>query len=168
MKCGLKDLNKIGFQEIKVQEAQARQDLNKWQTDLHSSPADVTIAEQEHLALERYIRVHEAFLSFLPHKARMAWAREGDENSSLFHRSIRRRHLQNIILSIRDMNGCWTENPGQILIVFLDYYKWLLGSQATSRTRVKQRVVKEGPLLTSSLKNMLTTTFTRVEVKAAM
>lgn len=86
-----------------MQETQASQDLNKWQTELHSNPADVNIAQQEHLGLERYNRVHKAYLNFLSHKAKMAWTREGDENSAMFHRSIRRRHLQNTILSIRDM-----------------------------------------------------------------
>lgn len=55
----------------------------------------------------------------------------------MFHRSIKQRQIHNIIFTIKDRHGQWTNEPAQFLEVFLEYYKWLLGTKMSDGTPVK-------------------------------
>ncbi|XP_010689006.1 uncharacterized protein LOC104902800 [Beta vulgaris subsp. vulgaris] len=49
-----------------------------------------------------------------------------DENTKLFHRSIRARRVQNNVYAISDLNGVWRDKPEEITEAFLSYYKILM------------------------------------------
>lgn len=55
-------------------------------------------------ALNEYNLKHKAYLYFLKQKAKIDWIKAGDENTSLFHQSIKSRNIQNQVYSIHDMN----------------------------------------------------------------
>ncbi|XP_021858845.2 uncharacterized protein [Spinacia oleracea] len=123
VKITLKVLNTEGFGEIEVKEYKASQTLNTLQTALHLNPSDGELADREKVALQEYNLAHKAYLSFLAHKAKVDWVKGGDDNTALFHRSIRQRQIHNTIFSIKDMHGNWTSDPAQVLDAFLEYYK---------------------------------------------
>ncbi|XP_021866635.2 uncharacterized protein [Spinacia oleracea] len=137
VKVALKKLNKEGFGDIEAKETKTAHALQELQDELHKNPTDVEMANKEKQAQQEYLAAHKALLCFLAHKAKSVWIKEGDENTVVFHRSIRQRQLQNTILSIKDMHGNWTTAPGQVPDVFLEYYKWLLGTKGDARTSVK-------------------------------
>ncbi|KNA05247.1 hypothetical protein SOVF_192190, partial [Spinacia oleracea] len=163
VKIALKKLNKEGFGDIEATKAKTAHALQVLQDELHLNPADNEVVDKEKQAQQEYMVAHKAMISFLAHKAKAIWLKEGDENTAMFHRSIRRRQMQNTILSIKDMHGNWTTDPGQVPTVFLEYYKWLLGTKGNDRTPVKQSVVNKGPLVSDDMASMLSHSFSKKE-----
>lgn len=86
------------------------------------------ITEAELQAVQEYREKHKAYLEFLGQKAKMEWLKDGDENTRLFHQSIKARRVQNQIYSIFDEHGTWHEDNKAVIDAFVDYYKKLMGS----------------------------------------
>lgn len=141
-----KDLNRKGFQDIQVQDEQARLHLMNCQEKLHANPSNESYASERVEARMAYISVHKAYQSFLQQKAKRV--RDGDENTTLFHASIKQRRLQNKVFSIKE-NGAWVHDPDKVPEAFLEYYQHLLG-EVTERTKVNKRILQEGLVLTLS------------------
>ncbi|XP_062094134.1 uncharacterized protein LOC133800198 [Humulus lupulus] len=106
---------------------------------------------------------HKAYCSFLHQKARVHLLKEGDENSTFFHASIRARHTQNRIYSIIDEKGTWHEQPDKVTEAFLQIYTTLLGSKMADRGHVIQIVVEEGALVSEEQGSMLMANYTNDE-----
>ncbi|XP_010694539.1 uncharacterized protein LOC104907323 [Beta vulgaris subsp. vulgaris] len=112
MKNVMKNINKHGFSEMQVVDAKAYEIMIECQHHLKQDPGDI---KKEERVVAEYKKVHECYLSFLRQKAKLAWIQQGDENSSLFHRAIRKRRMQNNVYGIHDMNGTLVEgdkSPG--------------------------------------------------------
>ncbi|GJV95117.1 putative RNA-directed DNA polymerase, eukaryota, reverse transcriptase zinc-binding domain protein [Tanacetum coccineum] len=58
----------------------------------------------------------------LAQKAKVKWALEGDENSSFFHSSLKKKRRQLAIKGILK-DGDWIEDPGPVKSVFLAHFK---------------------------------------------
>ncbi|GJV63547.1 RNA-directed DNA polymerase, eukaryota [Tanacetum coccineum] len=58
----------------------------------------------------------------LAQKAKVKWALEGDENSSFFHSSLKKKRRQLAIKGILK-DGEWIEDPGPVKSVFLAHFK---------------------------------------------
>lgn len=52
----------------------------------------------------------------------MAWCRDGDENSSLFHQAIKSKRLPKTVYAIFDSDSVWRETVEELSKAFLDYY----------------------------------------------
>ncbi|XP_021863898.1 uncharacterized protein [Spinacia oleracea] len=86
VKIALKKLNKEGFGDIEALEAKTAHALQLLQDELHLNPADNVIADKEKQAQHDYMVAHKAMISFLAHKAKDRWVKEGDENTAMFHK----------------------------------------------------------------------------------
>uniref|UniRef100_A0A803N1J3 Reverse transcriptase domain-containing protein n=1 Tax=Chenopodium quinoa TaxID=63459 RepID=A0A803N1J3_CHEQI len=58
----------------------------------------------------------------------------------IFHRSLKKRQLQNRIYTIQNMQG---ENSNDIPKAFLDYYEYLLGASTVERMPVNEHIVQQ-------------------------
>ncbi|XP_062099682.1 uncharacterized protein LOC133805517 [Humulus lupulus] len=141
------------------------QDLKRKQECLNKDPLNEQLIEQETAARREYIAVHKSLLSFLYQKSKLAWIKEGDENTHIFHSSIRARRIRNIIYSIQDMAGNWVENPGAVITAFLNYYQELLGTKLEDRRRVQIDIVECGTVLSEEKARFLLSDYTNDEVK---
>ncbi|XP_056685735.1 uncharacterized protein [Spinacia oleracea] len=97
------------------------------QSVMHNNPTDQGVADADE-------------------KARLSWLKDGDENTSLFHQSIKNKKMQNQVYSIYDMKAEWKDTGDGVSQAFLDYYKVLLGSTSDNRTPVNREVVQQGPV----------------------
>ncbi|XP_056691804.1 uncharacterized protein [Spinacia oleracea] len=168
VKSALKLMNKERYGDIEVLDCKTAHNLQQLQNALHLDPSNEELANQEKVANQEYMAAHSAYLSFLGQKAKAAWIKEGDANTTMFHRSIKQRQIHNSIFSIKDMHGRWTTNPSQVPEVFLEYYKWLLGTSGGNRINVKQSVVNRGHVVSDTMQAMLNSPYTKEEVKKAM
>lgn len=78
----------------------------------------------------------------------MQWIDKGDENTKLFHQSIKARRITNRIHSIQNMQGQWVNSEDMIKEAFVNFYKELLGKELLERCKVENQVIVEGPRIT--------------------
>uniref|UniRef100_A0A803LM05 Reverse transcriptase domain-containing protein n=1 Tax=Chenopodium quinoa TaxID=63459 RepID=A0A803LM05_CHEQI len=133
--------------------------------DLHMDPRNMELREKEMIARDLMVTSQDEYNSYLRQKAKVDWIIAGDLNTRLFHRSLNKRQIQDMIYTIQDMNG---EKLEDIPKAFLEYYDFLLGKIVVTRKTVNEHIVKQGPLVTEEQKTMLSAPFNKEEVKAAM
>ncbi|KAL2931106.1 hypothetical protein RDABS01_036516, partial [Bienertia sinuspersici] len=101
-------------------------------------------------------------------KGKIQWIREGDENTNLFHNSIKRRRVQNNIYAIKDKHGNIQDSLNGIQEAFLGYYMDLLGSKLEERIEAQANIVNSGPVLTELQQNALLQPVSDKEIKQAL
>ncbi|XP_057248205.1 uncharacterized protein LOC130590190 [Beta vulgaris subsp. vulgaris] len=168
VKGALKKLNREGFDEIQSKELIALKAYKALQDQLHQNPSDTELADKERDAGYEYNRVHKQYMAFLAQKAKLAWCKGGDENSAIFHQSIKARRMQNTIYAIHDDQGVWHDEVQSVNESFLRFYQNLLGRTMEDRIPVQKEVIEMGPRLTAEHIARLEAEYTREEVKNAM
>ncbi|XP_062103379.1 uncharacterized protein LOC133814436 [Humulus lupulus] len=138
------------------------------QEKLQKDPLNDRLITQEQMAREQYLHYHKAYMMFLAQKAKAVWMVNGDENTHIFHASLKARRIQNRIMSIKTEAGIWVDSPVDIKKAFFDYYQGLLGTGIMHRKRVSRSIMKLGPVLNVALIQTLTTDFSTQEVKDVM
>ncbi|XP_074297021.1 uncharacterized protein LOC141627693 [Silene latifolia] len=87
-----------------------------------------------------------------------------DENTGFFHRQIKARHIQNKVLSIKDIHGTLHKDPVHIESAFLEFYNDLLGtSHHTSQVHIP--TVRTGKVITAHHSSLLLRPVTPDEIK---
>lgn len=61
-------------------------------------------------------------------RSRVQWLREGDANTKFFHQSTMHRRRRNKVVSLKNSQGNWIENPNQIRCLFDEYFMDLFTS----------------------------------------
>ncbi|KAL2930341.1 LINE-1 retrotransposable element ORF2 protein [Bienertia sinuspersici] len=161
----LKTLNKSGFCSVQAAERLAYQQLLEAQDAIQTDPHNAQLIEKEINADKEYREKHKNYMQFLRQKAKIDWVREGDENSALFHSSIRKRRIQNTVYTIKDKAGVFHDTPDGVQKAFLDYYQELLGSNIGDRRPVNREIVQTGPVVSEEHNLTLTNPFTPADVK---
>ncbi|XP_062114096.1 uncharacterized protein LOC133825124 [Humulus lupulus] len=162
------DINREGFNDIQKAEFQEKQSLMEIQEDLHKDPLNVTFMEQEQLVRDRYTRLHKAYILFLAQKAKANWILNGDENTSIFHASLKARRTHNRIHSIKNEEGFWVDTADGVKAAFLGYYQRLLGTAINNIMKIFQSIVELGPVISDAHSRLLQAEFTTQEVKEAI
>ncbi|XP_021850370.1 uncharacterized protein [Spinacia oleracea] len=157
-----------GFTDVQVANLRAYHDLIDAQSAMHNNSVDQGVTYAELRVIQEYRVKHKSYLVFLSQKAKVAWLKDGDVNTALFHQSIRNRNVQNQVYIIYDMRGVWKDTPSDVSEAFLDYCKLLLGSIHKHRTLVVKHVVQLGPVCQDHHKAILNAPYTAKEVKAAL
>ena len=168
VKQALRELNKVGFTDVQAADLKAYQEMVNAQSALHINPTDASVADAELKAIQEYKEKHKAYLAFLSQKAKVNWLKEGDENTALFHQSIKARRVQNQVYSICDMTGNWKDTSDEVSEAFLAYYRMLLGTTHDHRTPVIKQIVQQGPVCQDHHKSILNAPYTADEVKSAL
>ncbi|XP_021857550.2 uncharacterized protein [Spinacia oleracea] len=132
VKQALRELNKVGFTNVQADDLKAYQDMIAAQSAMHNNPTDSTVADAELKSIQEYKDKHKAYLAFLSQKSKVAWLKEGDDNTALFHQSIKARKVQNQVDSIYDMNGDWKVTVEEQGLVCQDHHKNILNTPYTA------------------------------------
>ncbi|KAL2927668.1 LINE-1 retrotransposable element ORF2 protein [Bienertia sinuspersici] len=167
VKASMKDLNKQGFNNMQAEDSKRYQEMVGIQEKLHNDPMNA-LMEEEKEATRQYNLAHKKYMQYLKQKAKVAWLREGDDNTALFHSCLRKRTLQNHVYTIRDRTGAMQDSSEGIQSAFVHYYTELLGRKMGDRDAVKPDTARRGPVLTEDQKKRMTQPFTRSEVKKAI
>lgn len=123
-----KKLNIEGFSNIQERTKQALQQLNAIQASLLSSPSPALFRE-EFVARKRWNFFAAAQESFYKQKSRIRWMKDGDANTSFFHKSVIANQGRNCIKYLRGMDEERIENSDQIKDMIISYFTNLLGSE---------------------------------------
>uniref|UniRef100_A0A803P117 Reverse transcriptase domain-containing protein n=1 Tax=Cannabis sativa TaxID=3483 RepID=A0A803P117_CANSA len=125
-----KVINREGYNEVQKIAATTKQELMEIQEALHQDPTNGDLIAKEQSTREKHSHFNKAHLQFLAQKAKLNWAKSGDENTSFFHAALKSRRAQNRINAIKNEEGTWVEDPREVQKAFLQYYEKLLGSTA--------------------------------------
>ncbi|XP_062100492.1 uncharacterized protein LOC133806400 [Humulus lupulus] len=160
-------INRERFSDIQQEEFQAKILLVDTQEKLHKDSLNEFIIKQEQVARDNFLHLHKAYIMFLAQKAKATWIHKGDENTHIFHASLKARRMQNRILSIKNEDGIWVDTPAGIKDAFLGYNQRLLGTTMPQRREVSQSIVNLGPVISEAHIRILTADFSLQEVKDA-
>lgn len=168
LKHVFKELNKKGFNDIQTQDIIAYDRMIHCQAELQRLPTDRMAVNAETEARKEYCRVHKTYTDFLKQKAKVEWIGYGDENTKMFHQSLKIRRLKNTIHAIFDDGGNWRNDPEAVNDDFLNYYVKLLGSKMESREPVIAGIINLRPKVQNDQYKDLEAGVTAQEVKSAM
>lgn len=65
-------------------------------------------------------------------RSRVSWMKDGDRNTSYFHKKNERRRRQNEIKKILYQNGVWCEDEEEIVQIFQNYFTDLFSTEFCS------------------------------------
>ena len=74
-------------------------------------------------------------------KAKVEWMKNGDENTTIFHASLKMRRIQNKANAIRDAQGNRVDTAEEVKDAFLKYYNFLLGTSMEDRKKVNCKII---------------------------
>ncbi|KAL2895084.1 hypothetical protein RDABS01_010993 [Bienertia sinuspersici] len=169
IKKELKELNKTQFSNIQLETEDALKALLQIQRELQENPSNKELCSKERRVTEHYKKKNHCYVQFLQQKARIKWLQEGDDNTAVFHRSLRAQRLRSNLYSIYNMQGQLQRDPESVSQAFLDYYEQLIGkSDEGGRQQVVMEVIEIGPRLNSVQQDRLIAPFTSVDVKKAI
>ncbi|XP_021836221.2 uncharacterized protein [Spinacia oleracea] len=160
--------SKKPFSNVEAEDVKTYAVILQKQAILHQLPGDSIAATKEEQAAEEYRIAHQVYLSFLQQTAKLQWLEKGDENTKLFHQSIKHKRQQNSIHSIHDTNGNWTDTPDGVKRAFTQFYSALFCNKMHQRTHVNSLIMDRGPRLTDAHRSMLVCNFTLEEIKSAL
>ncbi|XP_062089492.1 uncharacterized protein LOC133796026 [Humulus lupulus] len=146
LKQGLRRLHQQGKGDLGLQDSEAYKNLLDIQETLREHPRNGELITQEIQARMKFTEIHKQYLLFLRQKAKAKWIALGDDNTKLFHASMKQRRMQNTIYSVGNRNGDWVTEQHEVTRAFLDFYDHILGSKMGSRTRVHNSIIQEGPM----------------------
>ncbi|XP_056695032.1 uncharacterized protein [Spinacia oleracea] len=165
IKNDLKVLNKAGFSSVEATSIKYHQEFIQAQNALHSDPTNNDLATNEKLAGEKYKKAQANYLSYLSQTAKIQWLALGDENSKLFHMSIKQRRKQNKINFIHNAAGEWIQSYEGVQEAFSQFYSSLFCVTKEDRSHVNPIVVDQGTRLTKHHRNLLHCDFQECDIK---
>ncbi|XP_062085954.1 uncharacterized protein LOC133792064 [Humulus lupulus] len=89
LKQVLKSINKEGFNDLQKKEMLAKEVLLELQGKVNTDPLNSKLLLEEQATREQYTKIYKAYSLFLAQKAKTSWAKNGDENTAIFHASLR-------------------------------------------------------------------------------
>ncbi|GAA0173535.1 hypothetical protein LIER_41545 [Lithospermum erythrorhizon] len=92
-----------------------------------------------------YKRLCDAERQLYLSKSRIKWYKEGDANTSFFHKSMRVHQAKNRITQMYDKNGILVQNYDEVKTIVVDYYKEFFAAQVnifSDREQVKSILQK--------------------------
>ncbi|XP_019172068.1 PREDICTED: uncharacterized protein LOC109167502 [Ipomoea nil] len=116
-------------------------------------------------AQAQYLRVLQQQSDYWRQRAKQFWLKDGDTNSSFFHKSVRRRQQANRITKLKDSNGNWVEGGTALDSLITSYFHDLFCSSLDIMNAAADCIV---PLINASHNASLSRTVTFQEVKDAL
>ncbi|XP_062080364.1 uncharacterized protein LOC133785126 [Humulus lupulus] len=111
-------------------------------------------------------RHEKLYASFISQKS--DWLRFGDENSSFFHASLKKRKIANTIVTFVSDGGRVEDNYQKVVNHFLQHFKNFLGSSSKALCYIDPVTIALGPVLNFDDQLELIKPFSYQDVKSAM
>ena len=145
----------------------AEKSLHSAQEALHKHAQDVLLIQSKSLCAQNLQQAKNDFASYLQQKAKIAWIKHGDENTSYFHNSIKQRCSYNKINHLHIDDNLMSD-PFKIQQGFIAFYTNLLCRDMVNRRKVNMDVIHSSPILSTKMRNQLSLKFSPEEIKLAI
>jgi hypothetical protein len=114
-------------QELKNLEEEIKQ--------LQSKPLEKQDHTKEAMLVTRYEQTMTKLTESYMQRAKKHWIKDGDMNTTFFHRAIAKRRRRNTIVSVKDENDVLQFMPERISNTFVNYLRSIFGSTQTNNVR---------------------------------
>ncbi|GJT31558.1 hypothetical protein Tco_0921977 [Tanacetum coccineum] len=133
LKCLKKPIRKLMYEKGNLHEnvIRLRAKLDQLQIDLDMDPGNVRLREDE---AEAVLAFNEALVieeRFLKQKAKIEWLKEGDSNSTYFHKAVKSRISRSRIDVVTDNMGVVFHND-DVAKAFISHYEVFFGQPGTT------------------------------------
>lgn len=140
-------LNKRKYQAIVRQAEDANEIWLQKHQELQRDVTNIQAIEAEQKARDKYKTTKKAAHAYMIQKTKATWIQENDENTKYFHGLLKKRYYQTRITTITLQQGVISQDQQEIKEHFIQYYKNLLGTSATTTGRLRNEVISLGPSL---------------------
>ncbi|XP_060189094.1 uncharacterized protein LOC132618052 [Lycium barbarum] len=168
LKKVLLQLNKARFSDIEVQAEKAMTRLTKCQHQIQLNPQNKQLIDKEVQLANECLKVQRARDQVLQQKCKVAWLKEGDQNTKFYHSFLKARRNTNRIFTIKNKEGVYITEVEDISRAFTEYYTELLGTANENRQHADSAMIRTGPILNVDQRSMLAAPFNDQDVKAAL
>ncbi|XP_074300346.1 uncharacterized protein LOC141631595 [Silene latifolia] len=128
LKSELKKLNREQFNDIENLAKVTALSLTQLQIKLRVDPLNERLFYAERECAKEVEFLARARTDYLKQKSKINWMKEGDENTTFFHTSIKRRKARNRVYQVKGMRGNLCTQHEDVKAAFEEYYISLLGS----------------------------------------
>ncbi|XP_074306235.1 uncharacterized protein LOC141641476 [Silene latifolia] len=167
LKNHLRQFNKDHFADIERNTMMALKHLEAIQIKIAEDPSNEYWLNMEKQAVEEYNTLQGACTLFFSQKAKLAWNKEGDNNTKYFHGVIRSTVIKNQVVSVKDVRGQGHSDPQAVKDAFLEYYKDLLGT-AIQTDKVNTQIIRRERVCVAVHQDVLLLPVSKEEVKDAI
>ncbi|KAJ0468992.1 putative RNA-directed DNA polymerase [Helianthus annuus] len=147
-------------EEVENLKAEVR-DLDEIIEDRDLSEAEAWVFEE---AKNRIRELEDMYKKDIKQKARVRWAREGDENNSFFHGCINMRRVSNNIPGL-NVDGKWIFKPSEVKKEIHSFFKRRFMEEMVDRPMLECHGISQ---LSSAEAEGLVSPFSEAEIKLAV
>ncbi|XP_062104862.1 uncharacterized protein LOC133816324 [Humulus lupulus] len=136
LKHVLHKFNKVEVGDVQHMYSLAKDNYQQAQLRLQQN---LHLAEFQHVvkaACLEFAFQSKIYESFLRQRSKITWLRFGDENTSYFHASLKKRKVENRITSFMDDQVQLIDNYEDVVAHFINHFKRLMGNPSLASTQV--------------------------------
>nr|GFA58390.1 hypothetical protein [Tanacetum cinerariifolium] len=110
-----------------------RNELDRIKLALDVDPFNSSLREEEAIFIDAFNEALVLQEKFIKQKAKVDWLRDGDSNTTYFHKAVKRRIIRNRIDVVTNYVGLLFENE-RVAVTFVSKYEQFLGQAGTTQT----------------------------------
>ncbi|XP_062080861.1 uncharacterized protein LOC133785656 [Humulus lupulus] len=135
---------------------------------LFLDPKNHSLCFAEKAYFLEFKKKEKIYASYLYQKSKIDWLHFGDDNSSVFYASMKKRKIANRILSFVTEGGRIEDNYPKVINHFVQYFQTFLGYSSKASGNVDSSTIALGPILNFEDQLEMIKPFSCQDVKAAM
>ncbi|KAM6596353.1 uncharacterized protein LOC115719862 [Cannabis sativa] len=124
----------------------AKEEFNTAKGNVAANPSNQSLQVVEKSTQQVYISAKKDYTSYMQQHAKLNWMKFGDENSSFFHASLKKRRQENRILSYCSNEEVIEDYP-KVIEHFLNHFKNFMGKGSSATRRLDQTILARGKIL---------------------
>lgn len=101
-------------------------------------------------------------------RSHILWLKEGDRNSSFFHRRASNRRSRNKIKGLTNEEGYWHDNPDEVSVFLIRYYENIFKFEGSDLEAMREVIDTVKPRVSPTMNESLLASYTNEEIKKAL
>ncbi|RAL43220.1 hypothetical protein DM860_010002 [Cuscuta australis] len=167
LKKPLKGLHQSKFRGLQEENEAIMEQLEKAQAKLKENPNGGELIEEEKTLIQRLHTKLKHSSMMINQLCKVEWIQKGDQNSKLFYSWIKKRRIQNQVLTIKNKEGEIVEGDKKVAEVLVEYFKNQYGKSSETE-EIDRRAMLEGKKLSPMQQLGLIEEIRRDQIKEAI
>uniref|UniRef100_A0A803P4Q5 Reverse transcriptase domain-containing protein n=1 Tax=Cannabis sativa TaxID=3483 RepID=A0A803P4Q5_CANSA len=167
LKHVMKKLNREVIRDIgrRYYESKALFLIARMQAQAHAQ--DLNFQQEEKEAPTNFINHEKLYHSFLRQRSKVTWLSKGVENNAYFHASLKKRRMENSIISFTNEQGVVIDNFYEVVDHYIGHFQLYMGTESRPTASLKTGCMEMGNCLNLEQQLSLIRPFTKKEIRKA-